>query len=275
MATKAAKSLTINATTFQLANKLAIDPQTGKLQLIAKDVVLDEVEIVTKPVINLLVDGFYIKDWCQNHSQFVFPASPSFSFTDADGNALTYTEFIDKALGGYTIVPWFKFDSSSNFEPYYKGEAKPIDATGSIEIYIPIDAWTVPGVRPVGGGDDLRDFFSVIAIVNPDDTSRFPAIRPAVEYIRKNFSTGGSVFAVNDTFEMMNSYEGFRPKYVEICAPGYDAYIKVLPTQIAYNNDSAIGVSAAMYDAGGSNEIVMQTLTIKLISQVYTVTAIA
>lgn len=47
MATKAAKSLTINATKFELANKLAIDPQTGKLQLIAKDVVLDEVELPT------------------------------------------------------------------------------------------------------------------------------------------------------------------------------------------------------------------------------------
>lgn len=273
MATKAAKSLTINATTFQLANKLAI--ANGKLQLIAKDVVLDEVDVVTKPVINLLVDGFYTKDWCQEHSQFVFPVSPSFSFTDAFGNTLTYAEFIDKALGGYTIIPWFKFDNSSEFEPYYMGEAKPIDATGSIEIYIPIDHWTVPGVYPVGGGDDLRDFFSVIAIVNPDDVSGLPAIRPAVTYIRKNFATGGTRFAVNDTFETVNSYDGYRPKYVEIFAPGYDAYIKVLPTQVAYNDDSTLGVSAAMYDAGGTNEIVMQALTIKSVSQVYTVTAIA
>lgn len=45
MATKAAKSLTINATKFELANKLNIE--NGKLQLIAKDVVLDEVELPT------------------------------------------------------------------------------------------------------------------------------------------------------------------------------------------------------------------------------------
>ena len=42
MATKAAKSLTINATKFELANALAVE--NGKLQLKAKDVVLDEVD---------------------------------------------------------------------------------------------------------------------------------------------------------------------------------------------------------------------------------------
>lgn len=43
MATKAAKSITINATKFELAN--ALDVANGKLQLKAKDVVLDEVEV--------------------------------------------------------------------------------------------------------------------------------------------------------------------------------------------------------------------------------------
>lgn len=46
MATKAAKSLTINATKFELANDLAV--VNGKLQLKAKDVVLAEVDIPTK-----------------------------------------------------------------------------------------------------------------------------------------------------------------------------------------------------------------------------------
>lgn len=43
MATKAAKSLTINATKFELANALAVE--NGKLQLKAKDVVLAEVDL--------------------------------------------------------------------------------------------------------------------------------------------------------------------------------------------------------------------------------------
>ena len=43
MATKAAKSITINATKFELANALGV--ANGKLQLKAKDVVLDEVEV--------------------------------------------------------------------------------------------------------------------------------------------------------------------------------------------------------------------------------------
>lgn len=42
MATKAAKSITINATKYELAN--ALDVNNGKLQLKAKDVVLDEVD---------------------------------------------------------------------------------------------------------------------------------------------------------------------------------------------------------------------------------------
>lgn len=48
MATKAAKSLTINATKFELANALAV--VNGKLQLKAKDVVLDEVDAGKTPV---------------------------------------------------------------------------------------------------------------------------------------------------------------------------------------------------------------------------------
>lgn len=43
MATKAAKSITINATKYELANTL--DVANGKLQLKAKDVVLDETEV--------------------------------------------------------------------------------------------------------------------------------------------------------------------------------------------------------------------------------------
>lgn len=54
MATKAAKSLTINATKFELANALAV--KNGKLQLKAKDVVLDEVDLVSNFIIDL-TDG--------------------------------------------------------------------------------------------------------------------------------------------------------------------------------------------------------------------------
>ena len=51
MATKAAKSLTINATKFELANTL--DVANGKLQLKAKDVVLSEVDYSNEFVIEL------------------------------------------------------------------------------------------------------------------------------------------------------------------------------------------------------------------------------
>ena len=51
MATKAAKSITINATKYELANTLGV--ANGKLQLKAKDVVLDETDIDTAFVIEL------------------------------------------------------------------------------------------------------------------------------------------------------------------------------------------------------------------------------
>ena len=54
MATKAAKSITINATKFELANALGV--ANGKLQLKAKDVVLDEVEVASDFIIDL-TDG--------------------------------------------------------------------------------------------------------------------------------------------------------------------------------------------------------------------------
>ena len=88
MATKAAKSLTINATKFELANKLAIDPQTGKLQLIAKDVVLDEVELPTPLNKDRLIMEYY--DW----ENTTVPTNTLFnplSYTDifkADSSAL-------------------------------------------------------------------------------------------------------------------------------------------------------------------------------------------
>ena len=54
MATKAAKSITINATKYELANALGV--ANGKLQLKAKDVVLDEVEVASDFIIDL-TDG--------------------------------------------------------------------------------------------------------------------------------------------------------------------------------------------------------------------------
>lgn len=56
MATKAAKSITINATKYELANGL--DVANGKLQLKAKDVVLDEVEVTNSPlIVNVTISG--------------------------------------------------------------------------------------------------------------------------------------------------------------------------------------------------------------------------
>lgn len=69
MATKAAKSITINATKYELANALGV--ADGKLQLKAKDVVLDEAEVASDFIIDL-TDGQEMFDF--NHTTWTCTA---------------------------------------------------------------------------------------------------------------------------------------------------------------------------------------------------------
>lgn len=74
MATKAAKSITINATKYELANALAVSD--GKIQLKAKDVLLSEVEAPGE-------DAFIIK-FNSNQSMFADGAKTCETFNTAD-----------------------------------------------------------------------------------------------------------------------------------------------------------------------------------------------
>ena len=90
MATKAAKSITINATKFELAN--ALDFANGKLQLKAKDVVLDEVEVGGAGSIFIYNhydsgEGYYVTD----------------AIKDIEGNVLTKAEACKRVKAGAQI----------------------------------------------------------------------------------------------------------------------------------------------------------------------------
>lgn len=241
MATKAAKSLTINATKFELANKLNIE--NGKLQLIAKDVVLDEIPFeAPSQIVYLDIGGFYVGDYLQSHSTFSFPVTRTVAFKDVNEETLTFAEFLDKALKGYTIIPRFQWSSASaDYAAIPGSEAKLISDFGQVEIYI-----NPRGFITVGNGDDLRDFFSIILSADPDGAT---AITPKVNYIRKNFSTF-TKFAVGDTFELVEAdSDYFHPKYLEIKSGNDDSDIHVFPIYDAYNtNIGMIGVSVMEWD---------------------------
>lgn len=241
MATKAAKSLTINATKFELANKLNIE--NGKLQLIAKDVVLDEIPFeAPSQIVYLDIGGFYIEDYLQSHSTFSFPVTRTVAFKDVNEETLTFAEFLDKALKGYTIIPRFQWNASSTDYAAIPGsEAKLISDFGQVEIYINPRSFIT-----VGNGDDLRDFFSIILSADPDGAT---AITPKVNYIRKNFSTF-TKFVVGDTFELVEADgDFFNPKYLEVNSGNNDPEIHVFPVYDAYNtNINIIGVPVQEWD---------------------------
>lgn len=84
MATKAAKSITINATKYELANALAVND--GKIQLKAKDVVLDE---VTPPAADSYVRFVY------NHTDSSITVEKS-----ADITNMTWAQLAEKVRTG-------------------------------------------------------------------------------------------------------------------------------------------------------------------------------
>lgn len=241
MATKAAKSLTINATKFELANKLNIE--NGKLQLIAKDVVLDEIPFeAPSQIVYLDIGGFYVGDYLESHSTFSFPVTRTVAFKDVNEETLTFAEFLDKAVKGYTIIPRFQWNASSTDYAAIPGsEAKLVSDFGQVEIYI-----NPRGFLFVGNGDDLRDFFSIVLSADPDGAT---TITPKVSYIRKNFSTF-TKFAVGGTFELVEADVDYvHPKYLEVKSGNDDLKIHVFPTYDPYNtNINIIGVQVTEWD---------------------------
>lgn len=268
MATKAAKSLTINATKFELANKLNIE--NGKLQLIAKDVVLDEIPFeAPSQIVYLDIGGFYVGDYLESHSTFSFPVTRTVAFKDVNEETLTFAEFLDKALKGYTIIPRFQWEASSTDYAAVPGsEAKLISDFGQVEIYI-----NPRGILTVCNGNDLRDFFSIVLSANPDGAT---AITPKVNYIRKNFSTIGTKFAVGDTFELVEADgDWFDPKYLEVHSEHDDLGIHVFPAYAPYNsNFITIGVPVQERDMP-NNAVITKTLGMQKQSGTWTITNIA
>lgn len=112
MATKAAKSITINATKYELANTL--DYQNGKVQLKAKDVVLDETEVGGSEAIFVYNhydsdEGFYVTD----------------AIKDITGNVLTNAQVCSKVKAGaqiYVQVVAASGSSSGQFQLLEKYE---------------------------------------------------------------------------------------------------------------------------------------------------------
>ena len=95
MATKAAKSITINATKYELANALAVND--GKIQLKAKDVVLDE---VTPPAADSYVR--FVADGTQIASGNI-PASAITIEKSADITNMTWAQFVEKVRTGTKV----------------------------------------------------------------------------------------------------------------------------------------------------------------------------
>ncbi|MEE3415469.1 MAG: hypothetical protein VZR53_08880 [Prevotella sp.] len=100
--TKAAKSITINSTKYELANTL--DYQNGKVQLKAKDVVLDETEVGGSEAIFIYNhydsgEGYYVTD----------------AIKDIAGNTLTNAEACNKVKAGAQIYVQVVAASGSSF----------------------------------------------------------------------------------------------------------------------------------------------------------------
>lgn len=95
MATKAAKSITINATKYELANALGAD--NGKIQLKAKDVVLDE---VTPPSTESYVR--FVADGRQKDGNTI-PATAITIEKSADITNMTWAQFVEKVRTGTKV----------------------------------------------------------------------------------------------------------------------------------------------------------------------------
>ena len=103
MATKATKSLTINATKFELANALNVDSQTGKLQLMAKDVVLSEAKMNWRDPIFLLVDVDF-SPYLDYYAHYTEMLSNLAQYIDSHGQYILPYTAVDK--NGDPIPNW-------------------------------------------------------------------------------------------------------------------------------------------------------------------------
>ena len=124
MATKAAKSITINATKYELANALGVD--NGKIQLKAKDVLLDEAELPAGSKYAIFDFGFEMDGFA--------------SCKDQDGNdVLTSAALKDIVEAGGDV--YFKYTARTNgvlhtyidrferYEQYIAGDEVKIEMT--------------------------------------------------------------------------------------------------------------------------------------------------
>ena len=110
MATKAAKSITINATKYELANALAVNG--SKIQLKAKDVVLDE---VTPPSAESYVR--FVADGTQKDGGTI-PATAITIEKSADITNMTWAQFVEKVRTG-TKVSLKIITQHANFDKAY------------------------------------------------------------------------------------------------------------------------------------------------------------
>lgn len=135
MATKAAKSITINATKYELANTLGVS--AGKMQLKAKDVVLDEAELPAG-------SKYAVFD-------FGYEATGFESCKDQDGNDILDSASL-KALIEAGGAVYFKYNGQGNnyLEQFIKYRQWIAGDEVKIELTTPISSTTIRKLTCIG-----------------------------------------------------------------------------------------------------------------------------
>ena len=122
MATKAAKSITINATKYQLANTLAV--ANGKIQLKADDVVLSEIDIPTPTLppsaIKLMTVGI---DYGSYNKTDILSYSDVFTGTGTD------VEINEEKLAAGTVPVIYLVPDSTDDPTYEHGDVRTLYPT--------------------------------------------------------------------------------------------------------------------------------------------------
>lgn len=123
MATKAAKSITINATKYELAN--ALDVSGGKMQLKAKDVVLDEAELPSGAkyaVFDFGYEAVGFEDCVDQDGNYLTSATDVMSLLN-DGGVL-YFKYAGRIEGVYheykeTMAVVDHYNANANINVYF------------------------------------------------------------------------------------------------------------------------------------------------------------
>lgn len=135
MATKAAKSITINATKYELANTLGVSD--GKMQLKAKDVVLDEAELPSGA-------KYAVFD-------FGYEAVGFESCKDQDGNDILTSADLKALIEAGGLV-YFKYNGQGNnyIEQFIKYKQWIAADMVKIELTTPISSSTIRKLTCIG-----------------------------------------------------------------------------------------------------------------------------